>query len=102
MNNNYEVIKNIEKIQNGESTKFLDLKMQLSLKNKLKKNEYKIYKPYEESEKVIFYSEIKPQVCLLEIICKDTLKHSEILGTIFSLGLDSSVFGDIIISNTNI
>ena len=97
MNNNYQVIKNIEKIKNGECTKFLDFKIQKELKNKLKKNEYNIYYPYIDAEKIIFYKNKEPNVCLLEILCKQKLNHREILGSVFSLGLDSSVFGDIII-----
>ena len=101
MNNNYEIIKNIEKIKNGFPTRFLDNKMQLELKNKLKKNEYNIYYPYIDSEKVIFYDKIKPNISLLEIITKDKLEHREILGSVFSLGLDSSMFGDIVITNNH-
>lgn len=101
MNNNYEVIKNIEKLKKGESTRFLDNKMQLAIKRKLKKDEYNIYYPYPDSEKVIFYKDTKPNICLLEIITKNKLEHREILGTIFSLGLDSSMFGDIVIYNNH-
>ena len=93
------LVKNIEKIRQGYSTRFLDYKMQLDLKCKLKKNEYQIYYPYKESEKVIFYNDIKPKVALLEIISKERLEHREILGTVFSLGLDNEMFGDIIIND---
>lgn len=101
MNNNYEIINNIEKIKNGFPTKFLDNKMQIELKKKLKKSEYNIFYPYPDSEKVIFYNKIKPNITLLEIITKDILKHTEILGTVFSLGLASSMFGDIVITNNH-
>ena len=93
------LVKNIEKIRQGYSTRFLDYKMQLDLKCKLKKNEYQIYYPYKESEKVIFYNDKKPKVALLEIISKEKLEHREILGTVFSLGLDNEMFGDIIIND---
>ena len=101
MNNNYEIIKNIEKIKKGKPTRFLDYKMQIEIKKKLKRSEYHIYYPYPESEKIIFYKELEPNICLLEIISKSKLKHREILGTIFSLGLDSSMFGDIVIYNNH-
>ena len=101
MNNNYEIIKNIEKIKNGFSTRFLDNKMQLELKKRLKKNEYNIYYPYLDSEKVIFYQNNKPNIILFEIITKDKLEHREILGSIFSLGLNSTMFGDIVITNNH-
>ena len=96
MNNNYEVIKNIEKIKKGNATKFIDGNMKSILKNKLSKTEYNVYYPYPESEKVIFYKDIKPNVSLFEIDTKDTLEHRKILGSIFALGIDSSVFGDIV------
>ena len=57
-----------------------------------------IYKPYKDAEKVIFYRE-KPKVILFEILCKQELKHSDILGSLFALGIDSSLFGDILIVN---
>ena len=101
MNNNYDVINNIEKIKKGLATRFLDNKMQLEIKRKLKKDEYNIYYPYPDTEKVIFYKNKKPDISLLEIITKDTLEHREILGTVFSLGLDSSMFGDIVITNNH-
>ena len=97
MNNNREIIHNIELLNNGKSTKFLDLNIQNILKNKLKKKEYNIFYPYPESEKVIFYKNIKPRVSLLEIISKENLEHRKILGSIFSLGIESSVFGDVVI-----
>ncbi|MBR3660899.1 MAG: hypothetical protein IKN63_03235 [Bacilli bacterium] len=97
MNKTRELINNVEKIKKGYSTRFLDSKMQLELKNLLKKNEYQIYYPYIDSEKVIFYNNIEPNVSLLEIVTREKLEHREILGTVFSLGLDDSMFGDIII-----
>ena len=67
MNNNYEIIKNIEKIKNGYPTRFIDSSMQNELKKKLKKNEYQVYYPYIDAIKVIFYKKIEPKVVLLEI-----------------------------------
>ena len=96
MNNDYSIIKNIEKIKRGLCTRFLDNNMQNILKNKLKKNEYYVYYPYFESEKVIFYKDVMPKVSLLKIKTKDELEHRKILGSVFSLGLDQSMFGDII------
>ena len=97
MNNNYEVIKNIEKLRNGFSTRFLDNNMQNLLKRKLRKCEYNIYYPYPDSEKVLFYTNNLPKIALLEIISKENIEHRSILGSVFALGIDSSVFGDIII-----
>ena len=99
MDNSNKIIHNIELLKLGKSTKFLDLNIQKILKNKLKKNEYNIYYLYPESEKVIFYKNNQPKVSLLEIITKEELEHRNILGSIFSLGVDSEVFGDIVIYN---
>ncbi len=97
MNDIYIVSKNVDKILNGNSTNFLDQKLQIQVKNKLKKNSYKIYMPYKESEKVIYYTNNKPNVLLYEILSKNKLLHQEIMGTLFSLGIDSSMYGDILI-----
>ena len=99
MNKTQELIKNVEKIKKGEATRFLDSKMQLDLKSKLKKNEYQIYYPYKDSEKVIFYSVSEPKVSVREIVTREKLEHRDILGTVFSLGLDDSMFGDILIKD---
>ena len=97
MNDIYTVSKNVEKILNGNSTNFLDQKLQIQVKNKLKKGTYKIYLPYKDSEKVIYYTNNKPNVLLYEIVSKNKLLHQEIMGTLFSLGIDSSMYGDILI-----
>ncbi len=96
MNNNYEIVKNVNKILEDGSTRFLDGKMQKEVSKRLKKK-YKIFKSYKDAEKVIFYVEEEPKVSLLEIIPKSKIRHQDIMGSIFSLGIDSSVFGDIII-----
>ena len=101
MNNNYDIIHNIELLNKGLPTKFLDLGIKEELKRKLKKNSYLIYYPYPDSEKVIYYNKIEPEICLLEIITKEELEHRKILGSIFSLGVESSTFGDIVIYNNH-
>lgn len=93
----YELLNNIERIKKGIPTRFLDLKMQTALKTRLKKDEYFIFSPFKDSEKVIFYKDKKPKISLLEINSKDELSHQDILGSIFNLGVDSSTFGDIVI-----
>ena len=93
----YTVSKNVEKLLNGNSTNFLDSKLQKLVKSKLKKKDYKIYLPYKESEKAIFYVNEKPNVLLYEIKSKNKLLHQEIMGTLFSLGIDPSMYGDIVI-----
>lgn len=95
----YTIEKNLNKLSHNQPTFFLDPKEQEDLKKKLKKNTYKIYKPYIDSEKNIFYIKEEPKVILYEIKTKIPLEHREILGTIFSLNITSELFGDIIINN---
>ena len=97
MNDIYIVDKNVKKIINGKYTFFLDSKLQKLVKSKLKKYKYNIYIPYKDSEKVIFYNDIKPSLILYEIKCNNILKHQDIMGTLFSLGIDPSMYGDILI-----
>ena len=97
MNDIYIVDKNFEKILNCKYTYFLDSKLQKLVKRKLKRIKYDIYIPYKDSEKVIFYNGIKPNILLYEIKCKYKLKHQDIMGTLFSLGIDPSMYGDILI-----
>lgn len=97
MNELYKADKNVQKILNGTSTSFLDSKQQKLVKSKLKKSDYKIYLPYKDAEKVIYYAKEKPNVLLYEIKSKNKLLHQEIMGTLFSLGIDPSMYGDILI-----
>ena len=93
----YQIQKNLNRLYNEQSTFFLDPKEQNLLKSKLKIDEYKIYKPYKDSEKNIFYITDVPKVILYEIICKKELKHQDILGSIYGLNISSELFGDVLI-----
>ena len=97
----YTVEKNLNKLNHNQPTFFLDPKEQQELKKKLKKDTYKVYKPYIDSEKNIFYKKEEPNVILYEIKTKVPLEHREILGTLFSLNITSELFGDIIITNNH-
>lgn len=101
MNDIYDVIKNVEKILNNKHTFFLDGKLQKLVKNKLGKTKYQIYLPYQDSEKVIYYTSGIPKVSLYEIKIKDIITHRDILGTLFSLGIDPSMYGDIIVKDNH-
>ena len=93
----YVIQKNINRLRNGTYTFFLDPKEQREMISKLKKNEYKIYKPYKDSEKNIFYKDRYPEVILYEIKIKTSVRHQDILGSIYSLNIDSGLFGDVLI-----
>lgn len=99
MNEMYLASKNANKVFDGKYTNFLDSKREILVKGILKKYPYKVYKPYNDSEKVILYKDREPEVVLYEIVSNIPLKHQDILGTIFSLNIDETLFGDIIIDN---
>ena len=52
-------------------------------------------------EKSIIYLENEPEIILYEIDTPIFLRHADILGTLFSLGIDEHLFGDIIIWNNH-
>lgn len=95
----YNIEKNLNRLKNGQATFFLDQSEVMRLKGKLRKDEYSIYYPYPDSEKVIFYTRNLPEVVLYEIKCNVTLRHQDILGTMYSLQISNEMFGDIILDN---
>ncbi len=94
--NNYNIEKIIDSLYNKSYTNFLTQKELIQVKSKLNKNEYKIYDLYDNSNKVILYKKEKPIIKLYKIESKVELRHQDILGTIFSLGLKEDSFGDLI------
>ncbi len=97
----YNIKKNIDRLKRGEPTFFLEPNEIKEVNKYLKKDEFNIFKPFEEAEKIIFYKETLPKVVLFKIITKETLRHQDILGSIFSLNIDKEIFGDIIIDDNN-
>jgi RNA-binding protein YlmH len=95
----YLIEKNINKLNNLGNTFFLDPRELKEVTSHLKKNTYKIYRPYSDSERNIIYKDEEPNVLLYEIKSKKELRHQDILGSIYSLNLDISLFGDIILDN---
>lgn len=93
--NNYNIEKIIDSLYNKGYTNFITQKDLMLVKAKLSKNEYKIYHPYEDSTKVILYKKTIPDIKLYKISSQVELRHQDILGTIFSLGLKEDTFGDI-------
>ena len=93
----YLIEKNINKLYQDGYTFFLNPKELNKIISHLKKNSYKIFKPYEDSEKNILYQNGIPEIILYEIDSPIKLKHSDILGTLFSLQIDEHLFGDIVI-----
>lgn len=93
--------KNINKLFQDGYTFFLNPKELNDLVSHLKKNSYFIYHPYLDCEKTILYVKEKPEIILYEIKSPILLRHQDILGTLFSLGIDEHLFGDIIIWNNH-
>lgn len=97
----YNIKKNIDRLKRGESTFFLEPNEIKEVSKYFKKDEFNIFKPFEEAEKLIFYKEKLPKVVLFKIVTKEAFRHQDILGSIFSLNIEKEVFGDIIINDNN-
>lgn len=97
----YNIKKNIDRLNRGEPTFFLEPNEVKEISKYFKKDEFNIFKLFEEAEKLILYKDIPPKVVLFKIITKDSLRHQDILGSIFSLNIDKELFGDIIVDDNN-
>ncbi len=97
----YIVEKNVDKIINLQHTNFLDPCILNKVCDKLKGENYKIYYPYNDSEKGIIYTNEFPKIKLLEILSYDKLTHSQIMGSLYNLNISTDMFGDIIIYNNH-
>lgn len=95
----YEIKKNVDKIRGGGYTFFLLPNICKEVSYRLNKDEYKLYYPYPDSDKVIMYSDNIPKIRLYEIISYYPLTHSEIMGSLFSLNIKNEVLGDIIVDD---
>ena len=95
----YKINNAVEKIKMGKNTQFLDGRELKIVTGKLKKNEYNVYYPYKDSEKVMLYTGKIPKVKLFKIYAVENIRHQDILGSLFALNIDSSYFGDIVLFN---
>lgn len=94
--NHYKIKNSIEKLLDEKSTLFLDKKEQKQIQRILKKKQYQIFIPYEDADKVILYKESLPNIVLFKIKCPEKIRHQDVLGSVLSLGIDSSYIGDIV------
>jgi len=96
----YQIDNIIENIENDQETGFLDTRLINYIIPILKKKriDYHIFKLFEEASKFIIHTK-NHNAILLKINSKMNLHHSDILGSLFALGLDQNTFGDIIIKN---
>lgn len=95
----YKINNAVEKIKTGKNTQFLDGRELKIVTGKLKKNEYNVYYPYKDSEKVMLHTGKVPKVKLFKIYTVENIRHQDILGSLFALNIDSSYFGDIVLYN---
>ena len=95
----YKINNAVEKIKTGKNTQFLGGRELKIVTGKLKKNEYNVYYPYKDSEKVMLYTGKVPKVKLFKIYTVENIRHQDILGSLFALNIDSSYFGDIVLYN---
>lgn len=95
----YKINNAVEKIKTGKNTQFLDGRELKIVTGKLKKNEYNVYYPYKDSEKVMLYTGKIPKVKLFKIYTVENIRHQDILGSLFALNINSSYFGDIVLFN---
>ena len=97
----YKIENSIEKVLNGKNTFFLYQNELKRVIQKLKKDNYKIYYPYKDSEKVILYFDTIPRVCLFKINSYEKIRHQDILGSILGLNISPNYLGDIIVDKEN-
>ena len=95
----YYVEKNVEKVMNGESTNFIEIKYLGKIKNELKSIKYEIYRPFSDATKVIIYKKKKVDIKIFEIKSKLSIRHQDILGALYSLNISDEMFGDVICDN---
>lgn len=101
MSNDYNIRKNVDKIKNGSYTFFLNPGTFNEIKYELSEDEYNIYRPYYDSDKIILYTYYVPKIRLFLIESYFSLTHAEILGSLFGLNISDEVFGDIVIDGDN-
>lgn len=91
------LIHQMDQIERGKSSGFLNLQEQKKLKQLLDKNHisYQVYSYFGHQDRVI-YSKTRPKISLLEIKTDALLTHQMLLGSFFSLQLDSKILGDFI------
>ena len=93
--NNYNVEKIVDYLENRGYTNFLNQQELSLVKGKLHKNQYHIFELYEDCSKVILYKTNKPKIKLYKINNSSNVRHQDVLGAVFSLGINEDMFGDI-------
>ncbi len=103
MNDEILIKNSVNNLKKGKSTKFLntkELNMIIPFLNK-EHIKYNVYYQFEDADKVIIYNDVLPSITCFKLETKGVFKHSDILGSIFSLSIEIENFGSIIISENN-
>lgn len=98
-NDYYYVQKNVDMFFKRGFSFFLDPLEIKHVLGKIKGEIYNIYYPYFDSDRAIIYGDVYPSVRLYEFISYDVLTHREIMGSIYNMGIEKGIFGDIVIFN---
>lgn len=100
-NDKFWVESNVSKLRRDLPTNFLNPKETQELKNVLNKMNinYHVFSIFDECDNKIFYVDNCPSVTCFEIVSNNKLTHQSIMGSIFSLNIDKSIFGDIVIDD---
>ena len=75
---------------------FLDNNEFNKVTSKLKKDEYKVYYPYQDAEKIMLYTGKVPRIKLFKINAVENLKHQDVMGSLYALNVDPEHYGDIV------
>ena len=97
--NSYEIEKNLEKIKRGSNTGFIGLNILNDVCRHLKKDDYLVYRPFLDCEKVILYTKDEPNIRLFRIDSYEEITHQAIMGSLFGLNISNETFGDIVLYN---
>lgn len=94
---------NVGRLEKGLPTNFINEKEYRELTNILKKKhiKYKVYELYSECDNKIIYIDRLPKFKCFKIITDQELSHQMIMGSLFLLNLDKSLFGDIFVEDNN-
>lgn len=93
--NQYFVEHFIEELYHNGYTNFISHKEFLFMKGKIRKEEYSLYSLYPDSNYVLLYKKEIPPISLLKIEAP-SLRHQDILGALYHLGIKEETFGDIV------
>lgn len=95
MKNNFNIERIIEQLEIRGWTNFLSPKDLMLVKNKIGRKGYEVACFYDDAVKVILYKKVKPKIRLLRIKYNN-VRHADVMGTIYSLGIKDEMFGDIV------